>query len=334
MGRGVHCTSEERQLIKRLRQQGKTYKEISESIGCSQNMVTNAIRFHNQPETRGRKRATTIRDDRNIQRMVRINPFVGSSAIRAQLCLQITDRTVRNRLLSHGLPARTSRKVPFISSKNRKARKAFALRYADWVGPNGTKKWRNILWTDESKMNLFGSDGRHYVRRPPNQAFSPRFTRVTMKHGGGSIMVWGCFSWYGVGPIHWIKDIMDQHVYVDILQNIMLPYVDENMPLIWTFQQDNDPKHTSKLAKNWFIRNNITVLNWPAQSPDLNPIENLWSDVKRRISGRKCTSKEDLWKCVEAAWYETSPETCKTLVDSMTRTCSAVLKNGGFTTKY
>lgn len=70
------------------------------------------------------------------------------------------------------------------------------------------------------------------------------------------------FSWYGVGPIHWIKTVMDQHVYVDILVNVMLPYAEEN-------EENNDPKHTSAKAKKWFADKN------PAQSPDLNPIENL-----------------------------------------------------------
>ena len=62
-------------------------------------------------------------------------------------------------------------------------------------------------------------------------------------------MTWACFSYYGVGPIHWIKTIMDQHVYVDILQNLMLPDAEDAMPFIWVFQQDNDPKHTSNKAK-------------------------------------------------------------------------------------
>ena len=71
-------------------------------------------------------------------------------------------------------------------------------------------------------------------------------------------MIWACFSYYGVGPIHWIKTIMDQHVYVDILQNVMLPNVEDEVPFICVFQQDNGPKHTSKTAKKWFA-DNITV---------------------------------------------------------------------------
>jgi len=88
------------------------------------------------------------------------------------------------------------------------------------------------LWTDESKIVLFGGTGsRQFVRRPPKVEYNPLYTVKTVKHGGSKIMIWGCFSYYGVGPIHWIKTIMDQHVYVNILQEIMLPFVEEEMPL-------------------------------------------------------------------------------------------------------
>jgi len=68
---------------------------------------------------------------------------------------------------------------------------------------------------------------------------------------------------------------MDQHVYVNILRNVILSYTDDEMSLIWTFQQNNDSKHTNKLAKEWFSQKQIVVMLCPAQSLDLNSIENL-----------------------------------------------------------
>ena len=80
-------------------------------------------------------------------------------------------------------------------------------------------------------------------------------------------MIWACFSYYGIGPIHWIKTIMDQHVYVDILQNVMLPYAENEK----AFSRTMTP---SKKAKKWFADNIIDIMEWPPQSADLNPIEN------------------------------------------------------------
>lgn len=88
-------------------------------------------------------------------------------------------------------------------------------------------------------------------------------------------MVWSCFFWNGVGPIHKIDGILDKEKYVDILNNVMLPWAEENLPVIWKFQQDNDPKHTAKVTKKFLEDNSINVLEWPSSSPGLNPIEHL-----------------------------------------------------------
>ena len=124
---------------------------------------------------------------------------------------------------------------------------------------------------------------------------------------------------------------MDANSYMEILRDVVLPYADENMPIIFKFQQDNDPKHTSRLVKKQFQENKVNVLDWPSQSPDLNPIENLWAILKQNIGNREFKNKDQLWHCVQESWYKISPETCQNLIESMPRRLNAVLtQKGGY----
>lgn len=334
MGRNKHCSAEERKIVKTMRNEGKSLREISKNIGRSLHFVQNALAKRKQTETRGRPFKTSPETDRRIVIMAKKYPFKSSKAISAEIENEISPPSVRRRLQHANLHGRIARKVPLMRKQNIQMRVNFGREHLHWSGSEGEKKWRNILWSDETKINLFGNDCQRNVRRPKNKEFHVKFTKKTVKHGGGNIMVWGCFSWYGVGPIYRIEDTMNAVGYRDILQNVMLPYAKEEMPLLWVFQQDNDPKHSSKLVKNYFKGNKIEVMSWPSQSPDLNPIENLWSVLKKSLSTQVFKSKDDLWEKVQKFWYEIPQETCRKLVSSMPRRVQKVVQNNGGCTGY
>ena len=151
-------------------------------------------------------------------------------------------------------------------------------------------------------------------------------------------MVLGCMLWEGVGDACKIDGRMDADLYVKILEQDLQSSLDyyNKTPSDIIFQQDNNPKHTSKKAQNWFKDNKFEVLTWPPQSPDLNPIEHLWSHLKRRLSDYEHppTGIQELWSRVEVEWNKIGPEVCQNLIESMPRHVSAVIKAKGGYTKY
>jgi len=113
-------------------------------------------------------------------------------------------------------------------------------------------------------------------------------------------MVWGGFTFRGVGNFCKIDGNMNGALYRQILEEDLMNTIEEHGFAIneIIFQQDNDPKHTANLTKEWFDNNNITVLDWPAKSPDLNPIEHLWNEIDRYLQclSGSISDTEDLWE--------------------------------------
>jgi hypothetical protein len=222
-----------------------------------------------------------------------------------------------------------------LSKRHKKARLDWAVAHQYWT----VDDWKRVVFSDETKINCLGSDGRKFVwKMPGKKELSDRLVEGTVKFGGGSVMIWGCMMWDGVGYACKIDGKMDANLYCQILQEDMqksLDYYGRSCDDT-IFQQDNDPKHTSKMAKKWFSDHNIEVLPWPAQSPDMNPIEHLWGHLKRQLQSYESPSPGilGLWERVETEWEKISPKVCQDLIESMPRRVAAVIKAKGGHTKY
>lgn len=320
--------------------QGLKQTEVARTFKVSRQLVSAWNKLYNKRKTvenkprSGRPKKTSAHVDRIIKKLstsdVRKSATVIKNELREVYNVDIHVSTVKRRLTLFGLHGRRPAKKPAISLKNKKARLAFAKQHESWSSAD----WSKILWSDESKFNLISSDGIKYVRRPKNKKYDVRYQIPTVKHGGGSVMVWGCFSRSGVGPLVRIDGIMDRVVYANILRTQMLPHGRHNMPAGWRFQQDNDPKHKSKHVTDFIKRQKVKVLEWPSQSPDLNPIEHLWEELDRRIRIKNYANKDALYEALKNEWEKIPIDRLEKLVDSMPARCKAVINAKGYATKY
>lgn len=246
----------------------------------------------------------------------------------------ISSQTLRRQLRKRGLKAVVKKKRPLLKPHHKKARREFAERHKEWT----VEDWKRVWWSDETKINRLGSDGRKYVWKQVGEPLNDRLVEGTTKFGGGNLMMWGCMGWDGVGYACKIDGRMDGELYTQILEEdfqATLEYYGQEMEDI-IFQQDNDPKHTCKKAKEWFKDSGLEVLKWPAQSPDLNPIEHLWTYLKKQLQKYEepPNSVHQLWDRVQAEWEKIPKEECQKLIESMPRRVAAVAKAKGGYTKY
>lgn len=316
-------------------------REVGEMVGRTHSTVQKIInkwryegKLQNNPG-RGRKRILSAGDERLITRKVKNNPKICVpnlvSEVSEMINRPVSTETVRRVLRRNNLHGRVARRKPFISAVNKKKRLEFAKKYIE----QPPEFWEQVLFTDETKINLFGSDGKQIVWRSPNTALKSQHLKPTVKHGGGNVMLWGSMAASGTGNIEFIDTIMDKMLYMSILKKNVKASVNKlNLPSVYYFQQDNDPKHTAHIVKEWLLYNVPKQLNTPPQSPDLNPIENLWNELKIRVNKHHPTNKKDLKLKILEAWNEIPPEVTKKLVESMPRRLQAVIDANGGHTKY
>jgi len=288
----------------------------------------------------GRPRITNEREDRTIRRRIERDPNLSAKALAIKEAPEFTKNkvsinTVKRRLKEAGLNGRVKRKKPLLRQANKEARLKWAQEHVDWT----IDEWKAVLFSDESPFHIFQQGGRLYCWRRVGEEFLERNLVPTVKHGGGTIQVWGCFNYAAKGPLYRIHGIMNGDKYKQILIHHMSPFLKNlkgELGITPIFQHDNDPKHKCKKVQNYLENKDYKVLDWPSQSPDLNPIEHVWQQLKVAIHNRgsKAKSLDDVFNIVQEEWDNFSMANLQKLVDSMPQRCQEVIAAKGGHTHY
>lgn len=324
---------------------GRSTREVASIIGISQRAVSTILQDNHDtiPNNKGgRPRKLPIGMAKYAKLMLRRGlartAIAATKKLNQLLSEPVSVDTVRRGLREVGMDSEKVVKKPALKKKHTRQRKLFAKKYREWT----VDDWARVIFSDESKFNRVSSDGLRY-RWVDRSDTSDIAVQGTMKFGGGNVKVWSCFSWYGPGFITMIDDTMDAALYKEILQDELHQSLEE-----WglqhgdfVFQHDNDPKHTAGVVRDYLESIHLTVnegtlLMWPSQSPDLNPMEHMWSELGRRLGAypeypKNCT---ELWERISHEWYSIPREFCQQLISSMPRRLAVVYRAKGRNTRY
>ena len=329
MGRSKQLTDYERGQIDSFHSMNFTEREIAMRINRSKTAVHNYLSLKGQSkqeETRRRKSSINERSRRSIFRLAS-NSTITANKIKDDLSLVCSVRTIQREIKSSpNLQHKKLRRKPALTLRHKKQRLDFAKNSIQ-----NRLDWNNIVWSDEKKFNLDGPDGFQYYwhdLRKEQTVLSRR------NFGGGNVMVWGAFGSKGKTNIAFVDSTLNSSDYIKVLQEYLLPCYKKICGKNRVFQQDGAAIHTSKVTQNWLKSKNINVLEWPANSPDLNPIENVWGLLVRRVyaNGRQFKTKNDLKQKMSECWEQISLLELQKLIDSVPhRLIEVIEKNGGST---
>ena len=343
MGGGKDLTQDQIAAITSLSLVGKSNKEISIISGVSLRSVQRWTKKKREAgdadvplhkKRPGRPRKNSQRTLKLLQRQVELEPRITAKELKErnkQLLENTSVRTIQKRLRDDlGFQHRAPRRKPLLTNQQRKKRVVFSKKYLNW----DLEKWKTVLWSDEATFTVTGNRGGRVRLRRGTDPFHPKYTEGTVKHPD-SVMVWGAFGYHGAGKLIVLPKNLT--VNKDRYLELLADHLEDCFTVCQSeiFQQDGAPAHTAKLIREWFEWVGVDYIrDWPGNSPDLNPIENLWGLIKRRLRGRDTSTVPKLVKEIEDIWEHFEPSLLQNLALSVPLRLKSCVKRKGHPTKY
>lgn len=331
MGRGKTLSLEERGRIQAYRQERYSNREIARKIGRSTWVINNYLKDVENYGNNRRGRTATATTERERRAILRVasNSCATARQIRGRVGSDASVRTIQRviKKCPH-LKRRRLVKKPLLLEHHREARFEFSRNHRNWAD-----EWKTVIFSDEKKFNLDGPDGFQYYYRDlrlEERVLARRHSRA------GSVMIWGAISSRGQVGLQVLEGKQTSQKYLDLFQrqvnNIAALFPDQQ----WTFQHDNAPIHTGRVVRTWLTDNNIDVLEWPALSPDLNIIENLWGWMTKQVygGGRQFNTREEVIAAIRNCWEAIPMTLLDSLFNSLPHRMLAVIEKRGGHTHY
>jgi transposase len=295
---------------------------------------------HNRPRS-GRPPKITERTERQVIREVRKHRRMPFRDIGNHVEPQISENSIRRVLAKKGYHRRIAKKVPYLSTDQRKARMKWAHEYEGFKDED----WHHVIWSDECYVYLGDKNGRIYVTRRADEVLLEECLVPTFKQSTIRVMVWACIMKDKKGPLVVLEypggrggGMNSIRYQQQVLDGALLAFY-RQMKLergLIKFQQDGAPSHRSKSTMKWFRDHDISLFPHPASSPDLNPIEPCWHELKSRLRAlpHLPTTVDALCEAVHEVWESLSLEDINRHVRTMNERVQAVLKAKGGHTRF
>lgn len=333
--RGHRTTTEQRWAVVAMHKDNRSNTYIARKLSMSRTTVRHILARYDATGSplsgarSGRPRCTDEAVDTAIAFTARVDVFTSPRQVRRKLNLDISPRTIDRRLQDADLFGRIALHKPDYTPDQRRARRSFA------EGHRGLD-WTKVLFSDEKCFYGKGFCGQTWVRREKGAALQPQYC-VSKKAHPVKVNVWGCFTSAGMGYTYIFNENLDAALMKRILTENLVPSAELHFHepgQQWYFLHDNDKKFKSKLVQDLLFAKGVTALDFPPYSPDLNPMENLWATLARKIELYQADSVEALQDAVEAEWNKISVEHLRNLVASMPARIEAVIVADGWHTRF